>query len=224
MLDNPTVNLSALCNSCAKIAYCWSEFIFTFLHADSSIWSAGEQFISCTYLSFVNLTLHPSPQTKMSRNWVWRFKQLYFGNHYQLDTCSYGLLSHNDQYYHLPKFWLFSWITLYMLALPAFAWESWYFARRFCLFASLLYEDKGYCKGYIHWCNSQILPEHSLLSEKSCTVVRYVPKCNFIYLHEKGTTFPASTLCARLLYPISPNWTMNANTWAKILCFADRTS
>jgi len=33
---NPTVNLSALCNSCAKIA-CRSQWILTFLYAGSSI-------------------------------------------------------------------------------------------------------------------------------------------------------------------------------------------
>ena len=30
--ENPTANLSALCNSCAKIAFCSFELIFTFLN------------------------------------------------------------------------------------------------------------------------------------------------------------------------------------------------
>jgi hypothetical protein len=30
-VENSTVNLTALCNSCAKITCCWSEPMFTFL-------------------------------------------------------------------------------------------------------------------------------------------------------------------------------------------------
>jgi len=33
MVENPTVNLSALCISCAKIACCSSELKFMFLYA-----------------------------------------------------------------------------------------------------------------------------------------------------------------------------------------------
>ena len=40
MFKNPKVNLSALCNSCAKIACCSSELIITFLYAGSSIQGA----------------------------------------------------------------------------------------------------------------------------------------------------------------------------------------
>jgi hypothetical protein len=46
MFENPTVNLNALCNSCAKIACCSSELIFTFLYAGSSIQNASELFVS----------------------------------------------------------------------------------------------------------------------------------------------------------------------------------
>ena len=35
---------------------------------------------------------------------VRRFKQLYFGKHPELGTCSYERFSHNDVYYHLPKY------------------------------------------------------------------------------------------------------------------------
>ena len=62
--QNPTVNLNALCNSCAKIAYCSSELICTFLYAGSSIENASEQFVPRVHLSFVNVALHPTPQTK----------------------------------------------------------------------------------------------------------------------------------------------------------------
>jgi len=37
MFENPNVNLSALCNSRAKIACCSFELIFTLFHAGSSI-------------------------------------------------------------------------------------------------------------------------------------------------------------------------------------------
>jgi hypothetical protein len=48
MFENPTVNLNALCNSCANIACCSSELI-TFLYAGSSTQNASEQFVSCSH-------------------------------------------------------------------------------------------------------------------------------------------------------------------------------
>jgi len=42
-----------------------------------------------------------------------RFKQLYLGDHSELDTCSYELFSNNNRYYHLPNIELSSWITMY---------------------------------------------------------------------------------------------------------------
>jgi hypothetical protein len=54
-------------NSCARIACCSSELIFTFFYAGSSIQNAKEQFVSCIHLSFVNFALHPNPQTKIQR-------------------------------------------------------------------------------------------------------------------------------------------------------------
>jgi hypothetical protein len=66
--ETPTVNLSALCKSCAKIACCSSELIFTFLYAGSSIQNASEQFVSCIHLSFVNFALHPNPQKKKKKS------------------------------------------------------------------------------------------------------------------------------------------------------------
>ena len=56
--ENPTVNLSAFCNSCAKISCCSSELFLTFLFAGSNSQNASEQFVSCTAFSFVNWALH----------------------------------------------------------------------------------------------------------------------------------------------------------------------
>jgi len=61
MFENPTANLSALCNSCAKISRCSSELIFTFIYAGSSIQNASEKFVWCDHLSFC--TLHSSSNT-----------------------------------------------------------------------------------------------------------------------------------------------------------------
>lgn len=65
VFKNPTVNFSALCNSCAKIAYCSSELIYTFLYAGSRIQNMSEKFISCIHFPFVNFFLHPTSQTKI---------------------------------------------------------------------------------------------------------------------------------------------------------------
>jgi len=54
MFGNLTVNLSALCNWCAKIACCSSELVFTFLYAGSNKQNAIQQFGWCSHLSFVN--------------------------------------------------------------------------------------------------------------------------------------------------------------------------
>jgi len=62
MFANPTVNLSALRHSCAKIVCGSSELIFTFLYAGSNIENASEQFVSCIHISFVNFVLYPNPQ------------------------------------------------------------------------------------------------------------------------------------------------------------------
>jgi hypothetical protein len=67
MFENPTVNLIALCNSCAKIACFSSELIFTFLYAGSSMQNERQQFFSCNHVSFLNFALHPTPQTKIYR-------------------------------------------------------------------------------------------------------------------------------------------------------------
>ena len=58
----PTVNLSALRNSCAKIACCSSEFGLAFLYAGSSIQIVSEQFDWCIHFPFVNFAIHLTPQ------------------------------------------------------------------------------------------------------------------------------------------------------------------
>jgi len=63
-VENPTVNLNSLCNSCTKFASCSSELIFTFLYVGSNIQFASEEFVSCIHLSFVNLALNPTQRTK----------------------------------------------------------------------------------------------------------------------------------------------------------------
>jgi len=67
MSENPTVNLSALCNWCVKILCCPSELIFTFLYAASSNQTASERLVCSIHLYFVNFSLHPTPQTKLYR-------------------------------------------------------------------------------------------------------------------------------------------------------------
>ena len=60
---NPTVNLSALWNSCAKIECCSSELIFTFRYVGSRIQNKSEKFVSCILLRFANFPFLASPQT-----------------------------------------------------------------------------------------------------------------------------------------------------------------
>ena len=64
MFENPTVNLSALCKSCAKIACSSSELVFTFLYAGSSIRQARQQFVSCVSFSSVNFALQTHKKKK----------------------------------------------------------------------------------------------------------------------------------------------------------------
>jgi len=62
MFENPNINLSALCKSCAKIACSSSELVYTFLYAGSNIPQASQQFVSCVNLSFINFALQPQKQ------------------------------------------------------------------------------------------------------------------------------------------------------------------
>ena len=62
VFENPTSNLSALCKSCVKIAFCSSELLFKFLYTGSSIRNARERFVSRIHLCFVNLAIRPTAQ------------------------------------------------------------------------------------------------------------------------------------------------------------------
>jgi hypothetical protein len=65
MFENPTVSLNALCFSCAKLACCSSQLIFSFLYTDSSIENASEQFVWCIHIFAVNCAIYPVPQKKL---------------------------------------------------------------------------------------------------------------------------------------------------------------
>jgi hypothetical protein len=101
--EKSTVNLSAICKLCAKIACCSSDLIFTYLDVGCNIQNVSQQFVSCIHLYFVNSVFHQAQKKKQ----FCKFKQLSLGNYSELDTWSYELLSHNIRYYHLPKYWPF---------------------------------------------------------------------------------------------------------------------
>ena len=61
---NHTIDLNALCNSCAKIMCCSFELVFAFLYAGGRIQIVSEQFVLFLHLSFVNFSLHATLQTK----------------------------------------------------------------------------------------------------------------------------------------------------------------
>jgi hypothetical protein len=103
-VDTCKFNLSALCNSCAKIVCCSSELIFTFLYAGSSIRNAFEQFLWCIHLCFVNFVLCPMWQTQIGVRSVDSNSSVSLTIHnYTRDHIN--LFSHNDRYYHFPKHW-----------------------------------------------------------------------------------------------------------------------
>jgi len=89
MFDNTAVKPKTLSISCAKIACCSSESIFTFLYASSSIQNASELFVSCVQIYFVNFPLRQTPQIKNLMN---RFKQPSLCHLSVLDTYSYDFL------------------------------------------------------------------------------------------------------------------------------------
>jgi len=74
MFKNLTVKLSALCNSSVTIACFSSEFIFTFLCADSSIKNASKQFVSCIDLSFRKHCPSSKPTDKNLKHLVLEFQ------------------------------------------------------------------------------------------------------------------------------------------------------
>jgi len=58
MYENLIVKLNALCNSCANMACCSSEFVFTFLYLGNRIQNASEKFVCFIRLYFVDFALH----------------------------------------------------------------------------------------------------------------------------------------------------------------------
>jgi hypothetical protein len=62
--ENPTGTIHALCNSCAKIAYCSSELVFRFLYEGSGIQNASQEFVSCIHLYYVTFPLHSNHKRK----------------------------------------------------------------------------------------------------------------------------------------------------------------
>ena len=65
MFENPTTEISAPRNSCAKIACCSPELMFTFVYAASSTQNASELFVSCIRFPYVNFALRPTTQTQI---------------------------------------------------------------------------------------------------------------------------------------------------------------
>lgn len=61
---NLVVNIKALCNSCTNMAFCCSEFIFTFLYLGGRNQNASEKFVSFVRLYFVDFALHEAPRNK----------------------------------------------------------------------------------------------------------------------------------------------------------------
>ena len=120
--QNPTVNLSSLCNSCAKIACCSSGLVFKFLYAASNIQNASEQFVCCIHLSDVNFALHPTSQTKPNAVMSGDSNSCIWVIIHNLDTCSYELLFLIITVLSplAPNTDPSSWITLYLTTLIKF--------------------------------------------------------------------------------------------------------
>jgi len=68
----------------------WSSSFF--FNAGSSIQNAGEQFVWCTTLSFVNFAVHPTHKQKSNEQCAPSSNSfLYLSNHSELETRSYEL-------------------------------------------------------------------------------------------------------------------------------------
>lgn len=106
MFEKPTLNLSAICNSCVKITCYLSFLIFTFIHAGRSIqmWVS----ISSCETTCLLYALHPTPQRMQQCNNAIvhdRLKQLYIGNRPEIDTWPYDFFL-KDRNPHLTKYCL----------------------------------------------------------------------------------------------------------------------
>jgi hypothetical protein len=80
MLQNPSVNLNALRNSCVKIACCSSELIFTFLYPKC------ERAIRLVYPPLFRKLRSLSNEQKSNA-----VRSGDLNSHSELDTCSYEL-------------------------------------------------------------------------------------------------------------------------------------
>jgi hypothetical protein len=96
VLKSPPPTSVPLCHSWAKILCCSSQLIFTFLYAGSSIQNAGEQFVWCIRLSFVNFALNSAPHTQILTEFGLEIQTvvclsvcLSVCNHSELDTSPY---------------------------------------------------------------------------------------------------------------------------------------
>ena len=86
MFENHTVNLSASCTSCAKVAHRSSEFSLC-----GQLLPKCERAVRHVYPPFFcRLRSVSNPTNKNQTELVWRFKQ-HLGNRSELDTCSYEL-------------------------------------------------------------------------------------------------------------------------------------
>lgn len=65
MLQHPTVDISELRASCAKLACISTYLILAILYSGSCIQNTSEQFVWCTHLSFVNLASHPTQKKNL---------------------------------------------------------------------------------------------------------------------------------------------------------------
>jgi len=67
VLQNPAVNIIAIRNSCAKITFCSSGYIFMFPFAGSNISDASEHFVSRIQLSFAHFAFIQLHKQKSNR-------------------------------------------------------------------------------------------------------------------------------------------------------------
>ena len=107
-----TVNFTLILISCLNGKFVMFTInMWQFCQLQCTLQLACHQFVSCIHhLSFVHLLFmqpHKQKSNKSEKRESWtvhaRFKQLYLNNHSELDK----LFSHNDQYYHLPKYFSF---------------------------------------------------------------------------------------------------------------------
>jgi hypothetical protein len=110
----PTVNPSALCNSCCErhVLFVWVGSSLSLSVTGSSIRNSSEQFFSCPHNLFCKLRTSCSRTNKKLMEFVpARFKQLHLDNHSQSQTRS-----HKHSFFRMTSINidLSSWITLYI--------------------------------------------------------------------------------------------------------------